>query len=136
MSGCPIILSSGAALTNDSGDPLPEEFYNLAKLISMAVKEEAKAGNAVARLYELILLVKISRAESEIEKLAKTARGEALVREVLKKGIITAQSDTNAKLLKTAVPNSLNLDLKSYYRLNSRANRSILQDCLNGTVSC
>ncbi|KAF4774965.1 hypothetical protein HER10_EVM0005179 [Colletotrichum scovillei] len=42
-------LSSGADLINDSGDPLPEEFYHLAKLIGMAVKEEAKAGTAVAR---------------------------------------------------------------------------------------
>ncbi|KXH25267.1 hypothetical protein CSIM01_04211 [Colletotrichum simmondsii] len=41
--------SSSAALTNDSGDPLPEEFHDLAKLISMAVKEEAKARTAVAR---------------------------------------------------------------------------------------
>ncbi|KXH44878.1 hypothetical protein CNYM01_08099 [Colletotrichum nymphaeae SA-01] len=104
----PVLRHEGA-----TGDPLPEEFHDLAKLISMAVKEEAKAGTVVAHLYELILLVKISRAESEIEKLAKTARGEALVKEVLKKGNITrGQSDTNAKLLKMAVPSSLNLDLK------------------------
>ncbi|KXH25266.1 hypothetical protein CSIM01_04210 [Colletotrichum simmondsii] len=113
MSGCRIIPSSGAALTNDSGDPLSEKFYNLAKLISMAVKEEAKAGTAVARLYELILLVKFSKAESEIEKLAKTARCEALVKEFLRKGNITrCQGDTNVKLLKKAMMNSLNLDPK------------------------
>ncbi|KAK7445918.1 hypothetical protein Landi51_07845 [Colletotrichum acutatum] len=95
------------------GDPLPEAFHDLAKLISMAVKEDAKAGTVAARLYELLLLVKISRAESEIEKLAKTERGEALVKEFLKKGNITrGQGDTNAKLLKTAMQDSLNLDLK------------------------
>ncbi|KAK1507909.1 uncharacterized protein CCOS01_16215 [Colletotrichum costaricense] len=54
------------------GDPLPEEFHDLVKLVSMAVKKDAKAGTVVARFYELLLLVKIFRAESEIEKLAKT----------------------------------------------------------------
>ncbi|KXH47564.1 hypothetical protein CSIM01_13859 [Colletotrichum simmondsii] len=103
--------SSGAGLTHDGGDPLPEEFHNLAKLIGMAVKEEAKAGTAVARLYELILLVKISLAESEIERLAKTKRGGALVEEFLRKGNVSrSQGDTNLKLLKKAMLNSLNLD--------------------------
>ncbi|KAK1705251.1 hypothetical protein BDP67DRAFT_604518 [Colletotrichum lupini] len=77
----------------------------------MAVKKDAKAGTVVARFYELLLLVKIFRAESEVEKLAKTelrGAGEGVPQE------------------------GLNLDLKQSYGLKSRANRGKFEVSANG----
>ncbi|KXH25899.1 hypothetical protein CSIM01_13835 [Colletotrichum simmondsii] len=103
--------SGVASIENGEGEgPVPVEFQSIAELFRMAIGEDAKS-TGVARIHQLILLVQISRAESDLEKLAKEERGKTLAREFLERtGEARRPGDTTAKILKRAAQDSLDLD--------------------------